>query len=106
MTHEVIGRWVSEKNDRAFLEFHDDGSLRGSDGANAIVTSWSNEPEGILVKSSIMTLKASPGMITWIPKARRVEPTEDRLQLFDAADKHLGELHRQPPGKTFTLGGQ
>ena len=106
MTQELIGRWIAETNERAFLEFSEDGSLRGSDGANSLVTSWSAEPEGLMIKSSMMTLKAAPGMITWVPKARRVEPDGDRLQLFDAADNHLGNLHRQPPGTTHKLGGR
>ena len=66
MTQELIGRWVAETNERAFLEFSEDGSLRGSDGANALVTSWSTEPEGLKIKSSMMTLKAAPGMVRWV----------------------------------------
>ncbi|WGP07614.1 META domain-containing protein [Bacillus subtilis] len=106
MTQEIIGRWSAETNERAFLEFSEDGSLRGSDGANNLVTSWSAEPEGFMIKSSMMTLKAAPGMVSWVPRARRVEPDGDRLQLFDAADNHLGDLHRQPPGTTHKLGGR
>ncbi|SMX75210.1 META domain [Brevibacterium iodinum ATCC 49514] len=106
MTQELIGRWIAETNERAFLEFSEDGSLRGSDGANALVTSWSTEAEGFIIKPSMMTLKAAPGMLTWVPKARRVEPDGDRLRLFDAADNHLGDLHRQPPGPTHKLGGR
>ena len=87
MTQELIGRWTAETNERAYLEFSENGSLRGSDGANNLVTSWSIEPEGFMIKSSLMTLKAAPGMVTWVPKARRVEPDGDRLQLFDAADR-------------------
>jgi hypothetical protein len=100
MTHEAVGRWVAEDNDRAFLDFHEDGTLRGSDGANAIVTSWTDEPEGVSIKSSMMTLRAAPGMVRWIPKARRVEPDGQTLHLFDSADSHLGDLVRQPPGGT------
>ncbi len=106
MTQELIGRWTAETNDRAFLEFAEDGSLRGSDGANNLVTTWSAEPEGLIIKPSLMTLKAAPGMLTWVPKARRVELDGDRLRLFDAADNHLGDLHRQPPGPTHQLGGR
>ncbi|WP_152347938.1 META domain-containing protein [Brevibacterium sp. CFH 10365] len=106
MTQELIGRWVAETNERAFLEFSEDGSLRGSDGANNLVTSWSTEPEGVMIRSSLMTLKAAPGMLTWVPKARRVEADGDRLHLFDAGENHLGDLHRQPPGTTHKLGGR
>lgn len=100
MTHTAIGRWVAEDNERAFLHFHDDGTLRGSDGANAIVTSWSDEPEGVTIKPSLMTLRAAPGMIKWIPRARRVESDGDRLHVFDSADSHLGDLLRQPPSQS------
>ncbi|UVI37535.1 META domain-containing protein [Brevibacterium spongiae] len=106
MTHAVIGRWTAENNDRAFLEFHEDGTLRGSDGANGLATSWSDESAGVTVKPSMTTLKAAPGMITWVTKARRVEADGDRLALFDAAENHLGDLHRQPPGTTYKLGGR
>ncbi|AMT93661.1 hypothetical protein A2T55_07630 [Brevibacterium linens] len=106
MTQELIGRWVAEDNERAFLEFGEDGSLRGSDGANALVTSWSADPEGLNIKSAMMTLKAAPGMVTWVTKARRVDPDGDLLHLFDAAENHLGDLHRQPPGATHELGGR
>ena len=106
MTQELIGRWVAETNERAFLEFSEDGSLRGSDGANALVTSWSAEPEGLKIKSAMMTLKAAPVMVTWVTKARRVDTDGDRLHLFDAAENHLGDLHRHPPGTTHKLGGR
>lgn len=106
MTHDAIGRWVAEDNDRAFLDFHEDGTLRGSDGANAIVTSWTDEPEGVMIKSSLMTLRAAPNMVQWIPKAHRVVPDGDRLQVFDAADNHLGDLVRQPPGAADSAEGR
>ena len=106
MTQDLIGRWVAEDNERAFLEFGEDGSLRGSDGANALVTSWSTESEGIIIKSAMMTLKAAPGMLTWVTKAHRVAPDGDRLNLFDSADNHLGVLVRQPSKPTYTLGGR
>ena len=97
MTHEIIGRWAAEQNERAFLEFQEDGRLRGSDGANTIATSWSDEAEGLMVKPSMTTLMAAPGMLTWVTRARRVAPDGDRLEVFDAADKHVGTLLRQPP---------
>jgi hypothetical protein len=97
MTHEIIGRWAAEQNERAFLEFQADGRLRGSDGANTIATSWSDEAEGLMVKPSMTTLMAAPGMLTWVTRARRVAPDGDRLDVFDAADKHVGTLLRQPP---------
>lgn len=106
MTQELIGRWTAETNERAYLEFSENGSLRGSDGANNLVTSWSIEPEGFMIKSSLMTLKAAPGMVTWVPKARRVEPVGDHLRVFDAAGNHLGDLHRQPRGAAHRLGGR
>ncbi|WP_209325221.1 META domain-containing protein [Brevibacterium renqingii] len=106
MTHEVVGRWAAEKNDRAFLAFLEDGTVRGSDGANAIATSWSEEAEGLMIAPSMTTLMAAPGMLTWVPKARRVEPDGNRLNLFDTADNHLGVLLRQPPGSADTNEGR
>src|SRR5699024_6740860 len=97
MTHEIIGRWAAEQNERAFLEFQEDGRLRGSDGATTITTSWSDEAEGLMVKPSMTTLMAAPGMLTWVTSARRVAPAGARLDVFDAAAKHVGTLLRHPP---------
>ncbi|WP_166971196.1 META domain-containing protein [Brevibacterium atlanticum] len=106
MTHDAIGRWVAEDNDRAFLDFQEDGTLRGNDGANALVTSWTDDSEGVTIKSSLTTLRAAPNMIKWIPKARRVEPDGDRLHVFDSAENHLGDLLRQPPAGSGTDEGR
>lgn len=94
MTHSVIGRWVVEKNPRAFLEFKEDGSLSGSDGANRIVTTWTDEENGPTVKASFSTLMAAPNMVGWVTKARRVEPDGRELKVYDAKDDHLGVLIR------------
>ena len=98
MSPSPIGRWVVEDNPRAFLEFGEDGSLSGSDGANAIATTWSDGDQGILVEPSLSTLRAAPDMVRWVTRTRRVEPVGQELRVFDAADTHLGVLIRQPLG--------
>ncbi|MCD1284544.1 MULTISPECIES: META domain-containing protein [unclassified Brevibacterium] len=107
MTHSVIGKWVAEQNARAFLEFKEDGSLSGSDGANRIVTTWTDEENGPTVKPSVSTLMAAPNMVTWVTKARRVEPDGRELKLYDSEDNNLGVLIRDEAAESpDTSGGR
>lgn len=94
MTDSVNGKWVSTKGSKAFLTLDADGTLQGSDGANGITSTWASDDAGALIESFVSTQRAAPGMEMWVAKARRVEAAGDRLNVFDHAGNHLGELTR------------
>lgn len=95
MTNSVNGRWVSSKpGSTAFLKFTNDGSVSGSDGANRIATTWSNDDQGAIIDSFVSTQRAAPGMEMWVARVNRVEANGDELNVFDRSDSHLGVLMR------------
>lgn len=95
MTNSVNGRWASSKpGSAAFLKITADGSLTGSDGANRISTTWSNDASGAIVEPFLTTQRATQGMEMWVGRTRRVEADGDRLTVFDQAGNHLGVLNR------------
>src|SRR5699024_3244545 len=63
------GRWTSPEAGDPYLEFLDDGSLEGSDGCNAIATTWEVEGDEIVIDSFMTTQKACSGVDTWLSKA-------------------------------------
>lgn len=105
MNHAIVGRWTSAKSSRVFLEFADDGSLRGSDGANAISSSWDGNGCEAVVQSFMTTQRAVQGMESWVGRVRRVEADGDRLAVFDHSGEHIGDLSRDTAESSTTTPG-
>lgn len=102
MNHAFVGRWTSEKNSRVFLEFVEDGSLRGSDGANVISSSWDGNGREAAVQSFMTTQRAVQGMESWVSRVRGVGADGDRLAVFDHSGEHIGDLTRDTAEATTT----
>lgn len=102
MSQSIVGRWISANGSKAFLDFGDDGSLRGSDGANGIASTWQSAGAGAVIESFVSTQRAAPGMERWVARSHRVEADGDRLAVFDHSGEHIGDLTRDTAEATTT----
>ncbi len=92
---DPTGRWTSPEKGDPFLEFADDGSLEGSDGCNAIVTSWKAEGDEIVIDSFMSTQKACAGVDTWLSKASTATIDGDVMKVKDSNGKVIGGLEKE-----------
>lgn len=92
----VIGIWGS-KADRPYLELKDDGSLVGHDGCNGFSGHFevSDDGQRIVLRDLLGTLKACPGVDTWLRDARSAVIDDDTLTVYNAADDVIGSLDRE-----------
>lgn len=92
----VIGTWRSKETDRPYLTLKEDHTLVGHDGCNGLSGrfTFSDDGEKIFIHDLFGTLKACPGVDTWLRKARSAIIDGDTLTLFDDADEVIGTLER------------
>lgn len=94
-TPDPTGRWSSPETGEPFLEFSEDGSLKGSDGCNAIRTQWKSDGETILIESFMTTQKACAGVDTWLSKATSVSIQGNVMKVMDSNNKVIGGLEKE-----------
>ena len=92
-------RWTPPENGPhqkgdPFLEFAEDGSLEGSDGCNAIVTTWKVKGDEIAIDSFMSTQKACAGVDTWLSKASTATIEGDVMKVKDSNGKVIGGLEK------------
>ncbi|SMX69708.1 Heat shock protein HslJ [Brevibacterium linens ATCC 9172] len=92
---DPVGKWTSPEAGDPFLEFAEDGSLEGSDGCNAIVTSWKVEGDEIAIDSFMTTQKACAGVDTWLSKASTATIEGDVMKIMDSNGKVIGGLEKE-----------
>lgn len=92
---DPTGRWSSPESGEPFLEFSEDGNLKGSDGCNAIQTKWKTDGDTILIDSFMTTQKACAGVDTWLSKATSVSIQGDVMKVMDGNDKVIGGLEKE-----------
>lgn len=91
---DPVGRWTSPEAGDPFLEFAEDGSLEGSDGCNAIVTTWKVKGDEIAIDSFMSTQKACAGVDTWLSKASTATIEGDVMKVKDSNGKVIGGLEK------------
>ena len=91
---KVLGSWGSESAQQPYLEFHEDGTVTGTDGCNGIHSTYTVTDEGIDIAQSVSTLRACEGVDDWLRGVRSVIPEGDSLTAFDSAGAELGTLPR------------
>lgn len=91
---DPTGRWSSPEKGDPFLEFAEDGSLEGSDGCNAIVTTWKVKGDEIAIDSFMSTQKACAGVDTWLSKASTATIEGDVMKVKDSNGKVIGGLEK------------
>ena len=92
---DPIGKWTSPEAGDPYLEFHDDGSLEGSDGCNAIATTWEVEGDQIVIDSFMTTQKACSGVDTWLSKASTATIEGNVMKVEDGNGKVIGGLEKE-----------
>ncbi|WP_435747725.1 META domain-containing protein [Microbacterium sp. PMB16] len=91
---DIVGLWGEDATGKPSLEFTADGEVRGSDGCNGIVTTYTVEGDRIALAPFASTLKACMGVDDWLRGARAAELDGDVLVALDATGERLGELAR------------
>lgn len=92
---DPTGKWTSPEKGDPFLEFAEDGSLEGSDGCNAIITSWKVEGDEIVIDSFMSTQKACAGVDTWLSKASTAAIEGDVMKVKDSNGEVIGGLEKE-----------
>lgn len=92
---DPTGKWTSPEAGDPFLEFADDGSLKGSDGCNAISTTWKVEDDTVSIESFMSTQKACAGVDTWLSKAASASIEGNVMKVMDGQGKVIGGLEKE-----------
>jgi heat shock protein HslJ len=92
---DPMGKWTSPEAGDPFLEFADDGGLKGSDGCNSIVTTWKAKDGEIVIDSFMTTQKACAGVDTWLSKASTATIEGNVMKVKDSNGKVIGGLEKE-----------
>lgn len=92
---DPVGKWTSPEKGDPFLEFSDDGSLKGSDGCNAIVTTWEVKDDEIAIDPFMTTQKACAGVDPWLSKASSATIEGTVMKVQDSNGKVIGGLEKE-----------
>lgn len=92
---DPAGKWTSPEAGDPFLEFSDDGQVKGSDGCNAIKTTWEVDGDKVLITSFTTTQKACAGVDPWLSKASSATVEGDVMKIADSSGKVVGGLEKE-----------
>lgn len=92
---DPVGKWTSPEKGDPFLEFSADGSVNGSDGCNAIVTTWEVKDDEITIDSFMTTQKACAGVDPWLSKVSAVTIAGTVMKVEDSNGKVIGGLEKE-----------
>lgn len=92
----VTGTWGNKNNGGPYLQFNDDGSLMGNDGCNGFSGRFTLSDDGqtVVMHDLLGTLKACPGVDTWLRNAQSAVIDGDTLVLFDKSSEEIGRLQQ------------
>lgn len=94
----VEGRWASDQTGEPHLVFAADGSVQGSDGCNEISTTYVQDGALVTLKNFASTLRACPGVDTWLRHGRVLEIDGSAMTVKNAEDEEIGTLTRDDAG--------
>lgn len=92
---DPAGKWTSPEAGDPYLEFSEDGQVKGSDGCNAIKTTWEVDGDKILITSFTTTQKACAGVDPWLSKASSATVEGNVMKVADASGKVIGGLEKE-----------
>lgn len=99
---DVLGTvWLDETQDtqgdqgHPYLEFDEDGTVRGTDGCNGIVSTYTIDGDRIVIEEFTSTLRACQGVDDWLRGVREVRVDGDVLVVSNADGETIGELQRE-----------
>ncbi|WP_211977845.1 META domain-containing protein [Brevibacterium sp. W7.2] len=91
---DPVGKWTSPEAGNPFLDFSDDGAVSGSDGCNAIDTTWTVEGDEITIEPFATTQKACPGD-QWLSKASTATIDGEVMTFKDDQGSVIGGLEKE-----------
>ncbi|KZE09964.1 MULTISPECIES: META domain-containing protein [Brevibacterium] len=94
-TVDPVGKWTSPEAGEPFLELKEDGSVEGSDGCNAIKSSWTLDGDTITIEPFTSTQKACAGVDSWLSKAAAATIEGDVMTVKDGQGSVIGGLEKQ-----------
>ncbi|SMX79391.1 Heat shock protein HslJ [Brevibacterium antiquum] len=92
---DPTGKWTSPEAGDPFLEFSEDGQVKGSDGCNRIQTAWEVDGDKVLITSFTTTQKACAGVDPWLSKASSATIEGDVMKIADSSGKVVGGLEKE-----------
>ncbi len=87
-------RWYAAGQGDPFLEFSPEGAVSGTDGCNAIVSTWKAEGEEVVIAPFTTTQKACAGVDSWLSKVSKVQVDGDTMTVRDIEGNEIGELKK------------
>lgn len=94
----ILGRWEERDNGDAFLEFFDDGTVKGTTGCNGIFTRYTlNSNPGrnaARLEDYATTARGCPDVDEWLAEGREVEFDDTQMTVKDHNGKEVGKLYR------------
>jgi len=92
---EYVGAiFASTDKGEPFLKFADDGTYSGSDGCNGLRGTYEVGDDELVLNPGLSTLRACPGIDTWVRNATSVKLDSDTLVVFDKSGSEIGTLAR------------
>ncbi|RBP66245.1 heat shock protein HslJ [Brevibacterium sanguinis] len=88
----TTGRWYAAGQGDPYLEFSPEGAVAGTDGCNAISSTWTAEGDTVKIKPFASTQKACAGVDTWLAKVSTVSVEGDTMTVLDIEGNEIGEL--------------
>ena len=102
------GRWQADDPEDAFVEFdvvdEGGGTLVGSDGCNSLMGEFFIDGDTARVDRGAGTLKACPGVDTWLSGIGGVVVDGDTMTVEDSEGEELGTLTRDEDAETTAPG--
>ena len=95
---QVLGDWISNEVGDPRLSFEAGGKLSGTDGCNGIGGEWKLAGDAVTLELGPSTLKACPGVDTWLRGATSVTIDGDTMTVLGSPAgepaEEIGELQR------------
>ena len=102
------GDWIADDPEDAYLNFgeasEDGGTFTGSDGCNGLIGKFYIDGDTARVDRGAGTLKACPGVDTWLSGIGSVVVDGDMMTVQDSEGEELGTLTRADDAETTAPG--
>ena len=92
---DPTGKWTSPEAGDPFLEFSEDGHVEGTDGCNAIKTTWEVDGDKVIITPFTSTQKACAGVDTWLSGAVSATIDGNVMKVMDGKGKVIGGLEKE-----------
>lgn len=99
LTQDALrGEWTSQEQGRPHLDFDGSGEVKGSDGCNGIMTSYTIEGDHAVLAEFAQTLMACEDVDDWLGRAHEVAVDGNTMTVKDSSGAIIGQLERGTGG--------